>query len=53
VKLKRLFTTLIWAVPLLLLLLLVLFLSSVTIEKYQIRKEVPVKKKDVMSGDRK
>ena len=52
-KPKRLFTTNIWAVPLLVLLLLVLLLSSVTLEKYQIRKEVPVKKKDAMSGNRK
>lgn len=44
-KLARLLTTL-WMVPLLLLLLVVLLLASVTIEKSQIIKEVPVRKKD-------
>ena len=44
-KLKRFFASSIWAVPMLGLLIVPLLLSSVTIERYQIKKEVPIKKK--------
>ncbi len=45
-KLKRFFTSSIWAVPLLFVLIIVLLLASVTIEKSQIKKKVPIRKKD-------
>jgi len=51
-KLNRFFVTL-WVVPLILLLLIALLLASVTIEKYQIKKKVSIRKKDVMSRNRK
>ena len=45
-KLKRFFASSIWAVPLLFVLIIVLLLASVTIEKSQIKKGIPIRKKD-------